>query len=108
MRLFPIFLAIVLFSRAPAQASILSSLGEEETDPFTPVDLPTIRISGGWGYSYWIGGWKDDSLTDKSKKYFRDMKFSPHYDITAEWFFLPRGSFGLMYVNFDTKAEAEN
>jgi hypothetical protein len=88
-------------------ASVLSVLGEDKTDPFGPSDLPDLRFSGNWGYSYWIGGWDEEDLTPKSEKHFRAMKNSTHYDFSLEWFAYPRGSIGLSYVNFHSRADSK-
>jgi hypothetical protein len=107
IRAFLVLLAMALPCSIPMQASALTLLGEDGTDPFGPNDMPNLRLSGNWGYSYWIGGWDEDSLTAKSEEHFRAMKNSTHYDLTLEWFAFPRGSIGLSYINFHSRAETK-
>lgn len=87
---------------------MLETLGEDRGDPFGPNDMPSLRLSGDFGYSYWVGGWEEDSLTKAAQDHFHAMKHSRHFAGSGEWFFFPRGSLGITYVRFDSHAKTDN
>lgn len=101
--LLPILLAALA---APLSAGVLGDdFNQEESDDY--VSLPMFRLSVDGGFSQWMIS-DDTSLTAAGKAYFDDQQQGLDYSADFVCYFLPRGGFGLTWIWFLSRTDADD
>lgn len=80
-------------------------LNQEENDDYA--SLPTLRLSVDAGFSHWIRP-EDSTLTTAGKAYVDDQERGWNLSADAVAYFLPRGGFGLTWIWFLSRSEADD
>ena len=102
--LLPLFTMVAL--AAPLHAGVLGDdFNQEESDDY--VSLPMLRLSVDAGFSQWMIS-DDTSLTSAGKSYVDDQQQGTDLSVDAVCYFLPRGGFGLTWIWFLSRTDADN
>lgn len=105
-RIPPLLLILLAVSAAPLRAGVLGDdYNEAESDDY--ISLPMLRLSVDAGFSQWMIS-DDSSLTSAGKAYVDDQQQGTDYSVDAVCYFLPRGGFGLTWIWFLSRTDAND